>query len=409
MKRVSLCLLLLTGLLTGCGRSPNRLAKRGLAALDAGRPDLAADLLGRAVQGRVDDAELGPLWGALGLAEARAGRLDAAVSAFQTASDLKEDDFWIHLNFGALLVQLERHADAVEPLTTAVRADTERTEALELLALASVHLGELGLAQSMLEEAVLRVNAPRVLTSLAVLAPNEVESRRRLEEALRLDPAFAPAALNLAILFDRGGTEPSMALHYYERFLAVTPGEEVDPQIRDRVETLKRRRDGSGEQEEAVRQIRDILAGSREAAREGNPVLALNLATRASQLARRLGRDDLEERALRQGVDAAPGQGRSHAALGQFYLERGRNAEAQSSFREAARLAPEALPAQIGLARAAVATQNQALARSALERAEALASSGGDLDVIAALYLEGVRDRRAARRVERLRAERFPD
>jgi Tfp pilus assembly protein PilF len=403
-------IMIITGLLMSCGRSPGRLARRGLAALDAGRPDEAARLLGRALEGRSDDPDAAPLWGALGMAEARVGRTDAAEQAFRTASRLNDEDFWVHVNYGSFLLNRGRFSDALDTLSIAVRADPYRTEALELMADAAIRLEEEDLALRMLEEAALRANEPRVLTSLAVLAPNDAESRRMLEEALDLDPAYGPAALNLAILIDRGGNEMLRALHYYERYLSVTPRNEVHPDVRDRVDVLTARRDRPGAADDtAVVQVREMLDRSRSAARDGNAVLALNFATRAAQLAQRHGRPDLEERALRQGVEAAPGQARAHAALGQFYLSAGRNDEALTSFREAVRLAPEAFPAQTGLARAAAAARQQALAREALERAEALASTGAELDTVAAVHRDELRDRRAARRVERLRAERFPE
>ncbi|MCC5844449.1 MAG: tetratricopeptide repeat protein [Verrucomicrobia bacterium] len=403
-------LIALLAILTGCGRSPDRLARRGLALLDAGKPAEAAELLERALVNREEDSETAALWGALGLARGRAGRLALAEDAFRTASGLADEDFWIHINYGGLLIQQGRFADALEPLAVAVRADLYRTEALELMADAALRLEDKDLALRMLEEASIRANDPRVMTSLATLAANDSESRLKLQEALDLDPAYGPAALNLAVLIDRSGSEIHRALHYYERYMSITPREEIDPAVRDRVDVLKRRRDNpDGVEDATVVQIREFLSRSREAVREGNRMTALNYATRAAQLAQRGGRTDLEEQALRQGVSAAPDQGRAHAALGQFYLTQERNEDAVRSFREAARLAPDALPAQMGLARAALAARQNTLAREALERAEGLATSGAVLDEIAGIYRDDLRDRRSVRRVERLRAERFPE
>jgi len=403
-------LIVLLGFLSGCGRSPDRLARRGLALLNAGKPAEAAEQLERALVNREEDSETAALWGALGLARGRAGRLALAEDAFRTASELADEDFWIHINYGGLLIQQGRFADALEPLAVAVRADLYRTEALEFMANAALMLEDRDLALRMLEEAAIRANEPRVMTSLSTLAANDSGSRLYLQEALDLDPAYGPAALNLAVLLDRSGAEIHRALHYYERYLAVTPAEQIHPGVRDRVDVLKRRRDNPGGVEDAtVVQIRDFLARSREAVREGDRMTALNYATRAAQLAQRSGRTDLEEQALRQGVSAAPDQGRAHAALGQFYLARGRNDDAVRSFREAARLAPDALPAQMGLARAALAARQNTLAREALERAESLAASRSALDEIAGMYRDDLRDRNSARRVERLRAERFPE
>lgn len=403
-------LIVLLGIVSGCGRSSDRLTRRGLGLLDAGRPAEAAELLEQALVNREGDPETATLWGALALARGRAGQLSLAEDAFRTASGLADEDFWIHINYGGLLIQQGRYSDALEPLAVAVRADLYRTEALELMANAALMLEDRDLALRMLEEAAIRANEPRVMTSLSTLAANDSESRLYLQEALDLDPAYGPAALNLAVLLDRSGSERHRALHYYERYLAVTPAEQVHPGFRDRVDVLKRRRDNpNGVEDAMVVQIRDFLARSREAVREGNRMTALNYATRAAQLARRGGRTDLEEQALRQGVAAAPDQGRAHAALGHFYLTRGRNDDAVRSFREAAALAPEAFPAQMGLARAALAARQTSLAREALERAESLAARGENLDELVAIYRDDLRDRRSARRVERLRAERFPE
>lgn len=410
MKFSTVCVLLFMVMPGGCGRSPDRLARRGIAALDAGRHPEAVGFLERALEGRADDPDAAQLWGALGLARTRAGEFHTAEDAFRTASRLAEDDFWIHLNYGGLFIQLGRFSDALDPLAVAVRADLYRTEALELMAYAALRLDDADLALSMLEEAAMRVDDPRVLTSLATQAATPAESRQRLQEALDLDPAFGPAALNLAVLIDRSGDELNRALHYYERYLAVTPTEEVNPAVQDRIAVLTRRRDNpEGREDPVVVQVREFLSRSREAVRDGNRMMALNFATRAAQVAQRNGRTDLEERALRQGVDSAPDLGRPYAALGQFYLDSGRYDDAVRSFREAARLAPDVFQAQMGLARAAAAAGQSSLAGQALERAEALASSGTELEGIVALYRDELRDRRSARRVERLRAERFPE
>lgn len=354
--------------------------------------------------------ETAPLWGALGLAYARAGDGQAAESAFKTASGLAEDDFWIHLNSGGLLIQLGRFSEALEALSVAMRAERYRTEALELMAYAAARLDESAMALSLLEEAAIRMRDPRVLTSLATLVSSRTESRNLLQEALDLDPAYGPAALNLAILLDRSGEEIHRALHYYERYLAVTPSSEVEPAVQDRVSALRHRRDHpEGMEDPVVLHVREFILRSREAVGGGNRVMALNFATRAAQVAQREGRTDLEEYALRQGVEAAPELGRPHAALGQFYVEHGRYEDALRALREAARLAPDVFQVQSGLARAASLAGQAPLAAEALARAEGLASTGAELDAVAALYRDGLRDRRSARRVEQSRAERFPE
>lgn len=396
---------------TGCGRSPEARARRGLAALDAGQAEEAGLLLAEAVEGREADPAAAALWGALGLAQARAGRMEVAEESFRTASRLAPEDFWIHLNYGALLIGEQRFTESLGPLSVAVRADLFRTEALELMARSALRLEDAELARRLLEEAAQRANDPRVLTSLATLAESAEQTRSRLQEALDLDPAYGPAALNLAILLDRNGGEVSQALHFYERYLSVTPAGGVDPAVRLRVEQLKRVRNGggTGEVDPEEAQVRSFLERSRAAVRGGDKVLGLNLATRAAQLARRSGRADLEERALRLGVEAAPGQARAHGALGQFLLGKERVEESLAAFREAVRLAPEAFPALMGLGRAAIAAGDTAAARGALEQAEGVAASAAALTEIEALYRDVLRDRRSARRVERARAERFPE
>jgi len=360
-------------LISACGRSPDREARRGLAALNAGEPLEAAAHLEAALRDRAEDTASAPLWEALGLARARA-QLPGAEEALRTAAVHAEKDARIHYNLGSYLYQEGRFEEALAVLEQAADLDPEGVEALELMAEAALQLGRRGLALDALEAAGRRRPTRRVLTSLAALTPDPLRARKLLEEVLADDPTFAPAALNLAILLDRQGEEPARAIFNYERFLALSPASGLEEEIRLRVRALATagNQRPSPTPDPALLEVQRLLSEAEAALQAGNSNQAFNLCLRAAVSAGRRNRPDLEERALRSAIRAAPEQARGPFALARFLVEQ--------------RRLPEA--------------------RDALRRAESLAGQNSvALSQIAELYEQGLNDAAQARRVRLLLTE----
>lgn len=392
-------------LLAGCGRSPDRLVRDGLAALNAGDAETAAGLLADGLEEREEDASAAGLWSAMGLARARAGRPGPAEDAFRTAAALAPEDHDIHYNYGALLMTEGRFSEAIDILDTAARAAPDQTEALEMMAAAALNLGDRARALRWLTDASRRREHPRVLTSRAALLAERGEisnARDLLRRALDLNAADITATLNLAALLDGANLEPTQALHYYQRYLMLTPNADDAQQVRERMRRLAARaeREGADSGNAVSSEIRGILDQAKTAAERGDIHLALNHCLRAANAAERRGRPDLQEEALRTGARLAPADRRAPFALGRFLAARDRHREAVDAFRESAALAPEWIPALLGKAASAVHARQPAVAREALGAAEPLARDDPDtLHAIALLHLDGLNDREAARRL----------
>lgn len=397
--------LLLLFFSAGCGRSPRRSVRDGFSSLNAGDPETASELLAAGLEGMREDPESAPIWNALGLALARSGRPGPAEDAFRTAATLAPGDHDIHYNLGALLMTEGRFAEAIDAFDVAARAAPGKTEALEMMAAAALNLGDRERALGWLTEAARRRDHPRVLTSRAALLAERGEisnARDLLRRALDLDAAATTTTLNLAALLDGANLEPTQALHYYQRYLMLAPNAEDTQRVRERMRLLAARaeREGAGNGDAVASEIRGILEQAKTAAERGDTSLALNHCLRAANAAERRGRPDLQEEALRAGTRLAPSDRRAPFALGRFLAARDRHREAIDAFREAAALAPEWIPAILGQAESAIHARQPAVAREALGRAEPLARDDPDtLHTIAVLYLDGLQDREAARRV----------
>ncbi|MCC5847717.1 MAG: tetratricopeptide repeat protein [Verrucomicrobia bacterium] len=411
---VSFLLTLSLGM-TGCGRSPRKLASQGLAALERGENEEASALLEQALEGRESDVEAASLWGALGLARARNGRAGPAEDAFRIAAELAPEDYLIQYNLGGLLMGEGRFPEAIDAFDVAARVAPGRTEPLEMMATAAINMGERDRALRWLTEAAQRRESPRVLTSLATLSAdrgNVNEVREILRKALDLDSGYAPANLNIAAFLDRNELDPSQAIHYYQRYLSLDPDGAPASDVRERMRVLSAQvtRENMGGDDRVTREVKEILDQADAAARGGNVQMALNHCLRAAAHASRRGRNDLEERALRIGVHTAPDQPRAHVALGRFFYAQARPAEALAAYRDAGRLAPEWLPALMGQAESAIAANQSAAARTALEAAARVAADDPDtLITIAAHHRDGLNDAAAARRIHAELRRRFPN
>lgn len=405
-------MLLLVGL-TGCGRSPQKMADRGLKALEGGDPEEAVVWLEQALLEREEDESAAMLWGGLGLARARAGHPGPAEDAFRIAQRLAPEDYQIHFNYGGLLMNEGRYLEAIDAFDVAARVAPGRTEALEMMAASAIRMDDRGRALRWMTEAASRREDPRVLTSLATLnadAGRVQEVRTLLRRALDLDPAYAPATFNLAAFLDQQDLDPAQAVHYYQRYLNLNGDPALASQIRERMQVLSARlgEAGGDRRAQVTREVQEILAQAEAAGRAGNVQAALNHCLRAAALAGRQGRPDLEERALRIGIHTASEQPRAHFAFGRFLLAQSRPAEALAAYRDASSIAPNWLPAWRGQAEAAIAANQPAVAREALQQAERLAVDDPDtLLSLMDLYRDGLRDDAAVRRMQRDLQSRF--
>ncbi|MGA0368641.1 MAG: tetratricopeptide repeat protein [Kiritimatiellia bacterium] len=401
-------------LLSACGRNPETLARRGIEALNEESYGQARHLLEKAGE-KTGGERSADLWALAGLAAARSGRAGDAERLFMQALEIHPPHFEANYNLGELLIQQDRLEEAALWLNKEVFADTGRTEALEALAGIALRQQEFDAALEYLQQARTRGENARVLTSLAVAGKIKFsveQSRDLLQQAVTMDPGYAPAQLNLAALLDQNRLDPAQAANHYEAFLRLRPEDDKVPLVRQRLQImLQREASGDFSRPDPLRQqVEALLDQATRAAQAGNKALALQSCLQANALATRAQRTDLRERALRAAPSLIPDSARSHLGLGQFLLSQNRKTEAMISLERARELAPEwqmsLRPAVLLAADLGRKTSGTAMLRAA---EQAGADNPGLLMEVGDLYAEALNDERESRRVYREILEKFPD
>jgi tetratricopeptide (TPR) repeat protein len=196
----------------------------GMVASQAHRPDLAIDLIQKAIalNGRVAayHSNLGSILQAL-------GRLDEAEALYTQALALDPRMAEIHLNFGLLLQTQGKLSQAVEEYEAAVALNPALAEAHS-------NLGNGLQAQGHLDSAILHYEEALRLKPAFVeawynlgnahLAQEKLdEAAASYERALALNPLLAEAHCNLGNVL-KGQQKPDEAIAHYQRALALKPG-----------------------------------------------------------------------------------------------------------------------------------------------------------------------------------------
>ncbi|MED5622093.1 tetratricopeptide repeat protein [Ideonella sp. BN130291] len=140
----------------------------------------------------------------------RAGRTDEAERALRALAQSKPEFGGPHANLGLIHRQAGKLPEAVAELERAVQASPEQP----------LYLNQLGIAY-------------RQQGQFA-------KAREAYEKAMALDPNYAAAVLNLAVLHDLYLWDGARALALYERYLALSPA--GDPVVSKWVADLKNRK-----------------------------------------------------------------------------------------------------------------------------------------------------------------------
>ncbi len=195
---------------------------------------------------------------------AESGRLDEAVSNYQTALDIKPDYASAHYNLGVDLYQTGRHPSAIDHLETAVRLEPENVQALNALGLAYAAAGRgedavnsyfqalhvrpdfmpaltnLGIALAASLRAGESINtfsisglSPWQLARIYNSAASDFIKAGDLDSAglyyynaVQLDPAYIDGLYNLGLVLAREKAFQQAAA-VYARILAISPHEET--------------------------------------------------------------------------------------------------------------------------------------------------------------------------------------
>lgn len=162
-------------------------------------------------------------WGVRGYALSTAGRKDEAVEAYAKAASLDPRDAFVRVNRGAVLIELGRPAEALPVLDEAVAIDPRNARALNHRGVALERLGRLEEARAAYRAAI--AAAPRDpvpynnLGALAFRRGVDAAASAHFAKALEVDPAFQPAAVNVALTM-AAASSPSAGAQAEDAILA---------------------------------------------------------------------------------------------------------------------------------------------------------------------------------------------
>ncbi|MBN2370205.1 MAG: tetratricopeptide repeat protein [Vicinamibacteria bacterium] len=197
---------------------PNAAALAVLARAQAriDDPKIALETAQRALQVSPQSADAHEAHGAALLVLGRTGE---AVAAFRKAAELVPDCSRLRANLALALVAAGKAAEAVETAQAAVDADTDTAEGYAALALALVSANKntwgdaIGKAQ---EAKLIDGSSPLALTILGKIfyeGANVPWAKGAFEDALKVDPNYADAAVALVSLLQRDGkTDEALVL-----------------------------------------------------------------------------------------------------------------------------------------------------------------------------------------------------
>jgi predicted O-linked N-acetylglucosamine transferase (SPINDLY family) len=332
----------------------------GMLAGQAGRADVAIDLIGRAIAVNPHDAEY---HNDLGSALKSCGRPGEALDAYLRAIHLDPCKAHIHNNLALLLQEMGRPDDAFAAYERAIRLNPEQPEIYCNLGHALWRGGRLADAMVALERAIqLRPELAEAHNNLG----NVLKDQGRLEDAIaafrraiQLRPELAEAHSNLGdALWSCGRLDDAIAA--LERAVQLRPnlaeahnnlGNVLKDQgrLEDAIAALERAVQLRPDFAEAYNNLGSALSGH---GRHGEAIVALeraiqlrpDLAVAYSSLGSALwgcGRLDEAIAALKCGIQLQPDLAVTHNGLGNVLKEQGRLDEAIAAYDRAIRLNPE--------------------------------------------------------------------
>lgn len=222
-------------LLGGCTPPGPRALLAGKRLLDERKYAEAAEQLRTAVTLMVTNAQA---WNYLGLACQQSGQPVEAEKAYHRALILDHDLTEAHYNLGCLCLEQSKLEAARTEFTTFtlrrgnspdgfLKLGTTQLRAAALEPPGAARARELGAAEKSFDDALaLSPQRPEGLNGLGLVRLERgraAEAAQYFNRALKQDPAYAPALLNLAIVYQQYLRDPQQALQKYREYLALGP------------------------------------------------------------------------------------------------------------------------------------------------------------------------------------------
>jgi tetratricopeptide (TPR) repeat protein len=244
--RAFLCLLALAAFVAGCAPPGPRALREGKELIDRGRYAEAVEKLKLATSLLSTNAQA---WNYLGLACQYAGQSTNAVQAYQKALALNQDLAEAHFNLGCLWLEQNRLDQARGELisytslrknslegwlklgATHLRSARVESHAAAKPAVLPARSPELAAAEVSYQEA-LRIKPlhPEALNGLGLVQLYRSRPREAAQcfgNALKQEPDYGPALLNLAVVSQHYLNDRELALQKYREYLAL-PGQTQD-------------------------------------------------------------------------------------------------------------------------------------------------------------------------------------
>lgn len=240
--------LALMALLTGCAPPGARALLEGKRLLEQGKFSQAVEKLRLATTLLNTNAQA---WNYLGLACHQAGQVAEAEKAYHKALGLDHDLSEAHYNLGCLWLGQHRPEAAKAEFTAYtlrrgnapagfVKLGTAQLRAAQLEAAGPSRARELGAAEKSFNEGLsLDPLNPEALNGLGLVQVQRARAGEAVQffnRALKQQPAYGPALLNLAIVEQEYLREPQAALQKYREYLALKPA----PDSADAVKAVAR-------------------------------------------------------------------------------------------------------------------------------------------------------------------------
>ena len=214
---------------TGCGPPGPRALLAGKKDLDRGKYEAAIEELKTATHLMKTNANA---WNYLGLAYHHTGQSREAIAAYQQALKEDRDSAYpvVHFNLGTLYLELNK-PDTLDAARNEFTAFTlhqgNSLDGWVKLGTAQSRLNDLAAAEKSFTEARrISPQNPEVLNDLGVVQMKRnrpKEAAAFFGEAIKQQPSYAPAILNLALLAQGPLNNHQLALEKFHEYLALKP------------------------------------------------------------------------------------------------------------------------------------------------------------------------------------------
>ena len=209
----------------GCGeRSGEKEYGKAISAWENGDLVRARTLLEKSIRKTSENEQKSTALNQLGLVLWELGEAEAAADAFSKSSNLSEDLTGANLNMGVTLFHAGRMDEAEIALNNVLGANPDNQTAQALLGLLEMEKRDWSNAKRELAKSVsidaLNASAQNAL-ALAELHQDQDPARaiNRLKQLNTAYPEYAPAAFNLASIYDLWLKDSTSALSWYNSYL----------------------------------------------------------------------------------------------------------------------------------------------------------------------------------------------